>query len=108
RTSSILGEFYWIVTLTWALVQQHWKPPPPSPDSSFACTLNMYSPAALNVAVVLTISPCLLAERRVFAKVTVPGPRYLCSVTDATVVEGRPPSPRGAFGSSPQTLTVTG
>lgn len=23
------------VTFTWALVQQHWKPPPPSPETSF-------------------------------------------------------------------------
>ena len=23
-------------TATWALVQQHWKPPPPSPDESLA------------------------------------------------------------------------
>src|SRR5262249_8956376 len=101
-------EFYWIVTFTWALVQQHWNPPPPSPDSSFDCTLTMYSPAALNVAVVLTISPCLVADKRVLANVTVPGPRNLWSDTDATVVEGFPPSPCGGLGSSTQTLKVTG
>src|SRR5215470_3891170 len=101
-------KFYWIVTLTWALVQQHWNPPPPSPDSSFACTLTMYSPAALNVAVVLTISPCLVADKRALANVTVPGPRNLCSDTDATVLDGLPPSPCAGFGSSTQMLKVTG
>lgn len=30
-----------MLTFTCALVQQHWKPPPPSPDRSFAWTRTM-------------------------------------------------------------------
>src|SRR5215470_14740566 len=41
------------VTLTCALVQQHWKPRPPSPDQSLAVTSRIYSPGSLKVAVVL-------------------------------------------------------
>ena len=37
---------YLTVTFTCALVQQHWKPPPPSPEMSFACARRMYSPGA--------------------------------------------------------------
>src|SRR2546429_2560227 len=43
------------LTLTWTLVQQHWKPPPPSPVESFACIRRMYSPGAANVALVVTL-----------------------------------------------------
>src|SRR5579862_4689631 len=43
------------VTLTWTLVQQHWKPPPPSPVESFACMRRMYSPAVANVAFAVTL-----------------------------------------------------
>src|SRR5215471_12827886 len=68
----------------------------------------MYSPAALNVPVVLTISPCLVADSRALANVTVPGPRNLCNETAATVVDGRPPSPCAGFGSSTQILKVRG
>ena len=38
------------VTLTWALDQQHWKPPPPAPVESLPSTRRMYSPGALKVA----------------------------------------------------------
>lgn len=37
------------VTITCALVQQHWNPRPPSPEMSFATTRSMYSPGSLNV-----------------------------------------------------------
>ena len=45
-TSGYVGQVrrsatYLTVTLTWALVQQHWNPPPPSPDESLACTRTM-------------------------------------------------------------------
>ncbi len=48
---------YFTLTATCALVQQHWKPPPPSPVESLPCTRRMYSPGALNVAVVVALPP---------------------------------------------------
>ena len=44
---------YDTLTRTWAEVQQHWKPLPPTPVSSRATTRRMYSPDSLKVAVVL-------------------------------------------------------
>src|SRR5262245_42787275 len=41
------------VTFRIPLVQQHWKPPPPSPDESLATTRSQYSPGSENVAVVV-------------------------------------------------------
>src|SRR6185436_11857609 len=45
-----------ITALIYAVVQQHWKPPPPTPDESLPSTRMRYSPGSEKVAVVLTIS----------------------------------------------------
>src|SRR5690606_20747426 len=63
-------------TFTCALVQQHWKPPPPSPDRSLACTRTMYSPGAENVAVVENL-PSASGRGRGSSNVIEPGPRCL-------------------------------
>src|SRR5215468_8035131 len=78
------------VTFTCALVQQHWKPRPPSPDQSLAVTSRMYSPGSLNVALVLNFAATVLpggALNSTFSsggfsleKVTVPGPRNMAQV----------------------------
>ena len=38
------------VTSTCAVVQQHWSPPPPLPETSFAVTSSRYSPGSVKVA----------------------------------------------------------
>jgi hypothetical protein len=37
RGAGVKERSYLTVTATWAFVQQHWKPPPPSPEESLAC-----------------------------------------------------------------------
>src|SRR5919106_3901315 len=68
-------EFYRTVTFTYVLVQQHWNPKPPSPDSSLAWTRSRYSPAAEKVAEAVTMAPCFGTGTRGWSKVTIPGPR---------------------------------
>ena len=65
-----------MVTLTCALVQQHWNPPPPSPERSLTCARTMYSPGAENVAVVETL-PSFSTVRTRFGKGDVAGPAEL-------------------------------
>src|ERR1700677_4329409 len=70
---------------TWAFVQQHWNPWPPSPDQSLAPKCNTYSPGSLNVASVEAFPRNLVfggarnslgsTAGRWFEKVTLPGPR---------------------------------
>src|SRR5205807_5044311 len=68
-------------TATCTLVQQHWKPPPPSPDASFACRRSTYSPGALKVAVAAVL-PLLARSTLGFglSNVTAAGPRNIDQV----------------------------
>src|SRR5579863_10325119 len=82
---------YLTTTLTWALVQQHWNPPPPSPDQSLPATRRTYSPGSLKAAVVAILpvnavfggggNSAFSAGDLAGLKVTVPGPRNLVHVT---------------------------
>src|SRR5437667_1522197 len=90
-------------TATCTLVQQHWKPPPPSPDASFACRRSTYSPGALNVAVAVVL-PLLARSTAGFAlsNVTGAGPRNIDQV--AVTRFARPPAaprPRAAVAPAP-------
>src|SRR5437667_1301838 len=85
-------------TATCTLVQQHWKPPPPSPDASFDCRRSTYSPGALKVAVAAVL-PLLARSTLGFAlsNVTGAGPRNIDQV--AVTRFARPPAaprPRAA------------
>src|SRR3954463_3449717 len=62
-------------TFTCTLVQQHWNPPPPSPETSLAWARSTYSPGALNDAVVVALPVALSSAGRASPKVTAPGPR---------------------------------
>src|SRR5206468_3556702 len=63
-------------TATCTFVQQHWKPPPPSPVESFPWTRRTYSPGALNVAVVDAFpSASLSMDGLTFSNFTAAGPR---------------------------------
>src|SRR5262245_47686274 len=62
----------------YAVVQQHWNPPPPTPDESFPSMRMMYSPGSENVAVVLTMSFSIVGV--LSANLISPGPRYFVSV----------------------------
>src|SRR5438128_6111638 len=64
------------LTLTWTFVQQHWKPPPPSPDESLACRRRRYSPGVVKVAVVVALPPsAALTAGLAGSNVTAAGPR---------------------------------
>ena len=52
------------VTPTWTLVQQHWKPPPPSPVASLACSRRMYSPGAAKCRGRRRLAVVILVDRR--------------------------------------------
>src|SRR5438105_3775211 len=69
------------VTLMWTLVQQHWNPPPPSPVESFACMRRMYSPGAVNVALVVTLPLSLSIFGFDGSIVTAAGPRNRLHLT---------------------------
>src|SRR5262245_8570467 len=72
---------YFTLTATCALVQQHWKPPPPSPVESLPWTRRIYSPGALNVAVVVALPPSSIATFGFwFSNFTAPGPRNIVQV----------------------------
>src|SRR6185436_8397284 len=96
------------VTLTCTFVQQHWKPPPPSPDESLACRRRIYSPAVLKVAIVVAFPPsAALTAGLAGSNVTGAGPRNRLQFR---VTGGGPPGPRpradgsapGAAGSAPR------
>src|SRR5665213_2186534 len=65
------------VTFTWAFVQQHCSPPPPSPLWSLPWTRSTYSPGVSNLSLV-SVLPAFAASTGglAFANVTTPGPRY--------------------------------
>src|SRR6187455_1001787 len=67
-----------ITALMYAVVQQHWKPPPPTPDESLPSMRMMYSPGSEKVAVVLTRSFSIVGV--LSANLISPGPRYFVSV----------------------------
>src|SRR5581483_3185479 len=106
------------LTLTWALLQQHWKPRPPSPDQSLACTRRMYSPFSLNVAEVAArpvnfvysgplksaVSTAVLS----FANVTEPGPRNLLKEMLTAGVPGRVAPGITLASSATQTVSGSG
>src|SRR5947207_4884788 len=95
---------YLTVALTWALVQQHWKPPPPSPDMSFACARRMYSPGAVKVAVVVVLpSAALSISGFGLLKLTSAGPRCRVHVSASSGrgARPRPPPPPPPVESGP-------
>ncbi len=71
------------VTFTWTLVQQHWEPPPPSPEVSFSCARSTYSPGSVNVAVVVAFPSALAISGLALPKLTGPGPRNLLQVSES-------------------------
>src|SRR6185503_8105736 len=71
------------VTFTRPLVQQHWNPPPPSPDESLATTRSQYSPGSENFAVVVERCDSASMAGFAFSNVTAPAPRYLLHVNRA-------------------------
>src|SRR6266550_2662758 len=88
-------------TFTIPFVQQHWNPPPPSPDQSLATTRNTYSPGSLNVAVVVALPlkagvvfhlPSAFSTAGLLLEnFTVPSPRNLPHVTVTGGVSGSLP-----------------
>ena len=94
-------------------VQQHWKPPPPTPVESSASARSRYSPGALNVTVVVGFwSSGSLTRSDVSANSTWPVPRSRChlSVNAEPRPPRPPPRPSAASGltSDNQTLSSTG
>src|SRR5205809_5391061 len=97
RCGADLERHGWTETFTRALVQQHRKPRPPSPDQSLATTCSIYSPGSLKVAVVVArplyavvVFPSVFSTVGLaLAKVTAPGPRNLLHVRVTGGVLGR-------------------
>src|SRR5262245_40733406 len=91
--------------MTCAEVQQHWSPPPPSPELSLIWARSQYSPGALKVAVVtasrnLLASPPFISAIVSSAIFTSPGPRYffqriLISPRRSRAAAAPPPCVRG-------------
>src|SRR5262245_15369015 len=99
-----LFVFYRItVTLTWTLVQQHWKPPPPSPLASLDWARKMYSPGALNFAVVDVFPSLGSTVGLSLSKVTAPAPLNILQIRFA----GGPWRGRASGGCFPSSLTHT-
>jgi hypothetical protein len=69
------------VTLTCALAQQHWNPPPPDPIESLPSSRRRYSPGVLKVAVAVDLP---FASRSIagfgLSNFTSPGPRNFVQV----------------------------
>src|SRR5262245_1622831 len=91
------------VTLTWRFVQQHWNPPPPSPLASLAWRRMLYSPGALNFAVVDAFPSSMATAGRAFSNVTDPGPLNLLQV----MLAGEPCRGRASGGVFPSSVTHT-
>src|SRR5947199_333187 len=80
------------LTLTWTFVQQHWKPPPPSPDESLACRRRTYSPGVVNMTVVVALPPsAALTVGLAGSNATAAGPR---NTLQFRTTGGGPPAPR--------------
>src|SRR5262245_45819918 len=108
------------VTFTCAFVQQHWKPPPPSPVASFPCARRTYSPGSLNVTLVDALPPALRSiVGRAASIFTAAGPRKRLHATTSGGCGGPPsgfaaprprPRPRpgsGMFRFGPSSLAHT-
>src|SRR5215471_15471845 len=105
-------------TLTMALVQQHWKPRPPSPDQSLATTRKMYSPGSLKVADVRAFPVNFVdggAANSAFSTIgrglenlTAPGPRSMLQETVTAGVLGRVPASGAVASSATHTVRSSG
>src|SRR6516225_1603309 len=106
------------VTLSCAVLQQHWNPPPPNPEISFATTSSTYSPGSLNVAVVVAFPAKAAgggAWKSAFSTLgfsasnfTMPGPRNLLHVTvTAGIILAKAANDGGTLASS-ATHTASG
>src|SRR5262245_43417116 len=74
----LIFEFHFAgntVTLTCAVVQQHWNPLPPSPDESFTCARSTYSPGTVKVAFATALPSVGSTRGLAWSNTTAPGPR---------------------------------
>src|SRR5262249_54544785 len=75
---------YFTVTLTCSVDQQHWNPPPPAPVESLLSSRRMYSPGALNVALLVAFPSFPSIFGLAASTFPPPGPRIF-----APVIAGR-------------------